>query len=141
MRKIKETMGRIIFTIIMLAVVSSCNKEDDLGEIFIDRDWQLSFVQEGSIRRTSDKSYSILFDENTFEATLPGGKNIKGSWIANGDTREFRCANVRASGSLGNDTIAQKMLQILKNAQRYEGDTHYLKIKEQDNTYMQFHNY
>ena len=133
-------MKKIIFAAMLIASIVSCSKEDDIDEIFVERDWKLSFVQEGSIRRNSDKNYSILFGENTFEATLPNGTTIKGSWKANGDTREFRCANVRASGSLKGDTIAEKMLNILTNAKMYEGDTHYLQIKEQDKVYLQFYN-
>lgn len=142
MKDITVLMKRSILAMMIFATLASCSKEDDIDDIFIERDWKLAFVQEGSIRRSNpDKEYSILFAENTFQATLPGGKSITGNWKANGDTREFHCANVRANGSLGNDTIARKMLQILTNAQSYDGDTHYLKIKEQNNVYLQFHNY
>lgn len=133
-------MKRIIYAITLLTTIASCSKEDDIDDIFVGRNWKLSYIQEGSIRRNSNKDYSILFQENTFEAMLPGGKNIKGNWRANGETREFNCANVKASGSLRGDTIAEKMLQILTKAQHYAGDENYLQIKEQHNVYIQFHN-
>lgn len=133
-------MKRIIYAIMLLMAIVSCNKEDDIDDIFVGRNWKLSYIQEGNIRRNSNKDYSILFQENIFEATLPGGKNIKGNWRANGETRSFNCANVKASGSLRGDTIAEKMLQILTKAQNYAGDENYLQIKEQHNVYIQFHN-
>lgn len=140
MKNIIIQAKRIILATALLATAVACSKDDDIGDIFIDRDWKLSFVQDGNIRRSSAKEYSIRFQENTFEALLPGGKNIRGNWKANGDTREFSCSNLRESGNLKGDTIAEKMRQILTKAQKYEGDTHYLKIKEQDNIYIQFHN-
>lgn len=40
---------------------------------------------------------------------------------------------------LRGDTIGEKMLNIFTNAKSYEGDTNWLQIKQQKNTYMQFY--
>ena len=139
-KNIVKPMKRIIFAIILLATAVSCKKEDDIDEIFVGHNWKLSFIQEGSLKKGADKGYGIIFQEKTFNATLPGGNSINGYWEANGDTRQFHCTDVRANGNLEGDETAEKILRILTNAKEYDGTTTWLQIKEKKNSYIQFHN-
>lgn len=140
MKNIAKQIKRIIFATILVTAVIAC-KEDDINEIFVEREWKLTLIKDGGeMKYTQDKVYTIQFFDNTFKATLPNGGAINGNWKANGSTREFSCSNVRTSGSFAGDTIAQKMVQILTNAKKYSGDTNWLQIKQQENVYMQFYN-
>lgn len=140
MKNIAKQIKRIIFATILVTAVIAC-KEDDINEIFVEREWKLTLIKDGGeIKYTQDKVYTIQFFDNTFKATLTNGGAINGNWKANGSTREFSCSNVRTSGSFAGDTIAQKMVQILTNAKKYSGDTNWLQIKQQENVYMQFYN-
>ena len=123
----------------LILVLASCNNEDSIKEIFRDREWTLSLVKEGAVERYSGKKYNVQFAESTFTAAMPGGATISGKWEADGSTRKFRCWNVRTEGSIKGDTIAEKMLQIFQNATSYNGDTNWLQIKQEKETYMQFY--
>ena len=123
----------------MTAVIVACTPQDDIAEIFTEQEWTLSLVQEGSKKRYSDKKYNVTFEDTEFSASTPNGGSISGKWEANGSDRSFRCWNVQSAGDFKNDTIAQKMLQIFRNATSYDGDTNWLQIKEQKNVYMQFY--
>ena len=140
MKNIAKQIKRIIFATILVTAVIAC-KEDDINEIFVEREWKLTLINYGGEKKyTEGKIYAIQFFDNTFKATLPNGGTINGNWKANGNTREFSCSNVRTSGSFAGDTIAQKMVQILTNAKKYNGDTNWLQIKQQENVFMQFYN-
>ena len=138
MKTFAETVKRIIFATMLLLATASCT-HDDIGEIFIDREWTLSLVKEGAIKRYSNKKYNVLFTDENFNVTTPGGAGIKGEWAADNKNRTFHCWNIKTTGSLKGDTIAEKMLQIFTNATSYDGDTNWLQIKEQKNVYMQFY--
>ena len=104
-----------------------------------DGEWVISYIQEGAIKRYSDKKYNVHFIDNNFNATTPSGAQIKGKWEADGKSRKFHCWNIQTTGSFKGDTIAQKMLQIFTDATAYDGDTNWLQIKQQKNVYMQFY--
>lgn len=127
-----------IFAAALVLALTSCS-EDDITEIFRDREWTLSLVKEGAVERYSNKKYNVQFAESSFEAFMPGGATINGKWEADGSSKKFRCWDVRTQGSIKGDTIAEKMLQIFQNATSYDGDTNWLKIKQQKNVFMQFY--
>lgn len=139
MKTFAKRTKRTIFAVILILGTVACTHDDDIKDIFEEREWALSYVQEGTIKRFSDKKYSVQFIDNSFNATMPGGATISGKWEADGDSRKFRCWSIQATGNLKNDTIAQKMLQIFTDATAYDGDTHWLQIKQQKNVFMQFY--
>lgn len=130
----------IIYTLLTLTICA-CNDSDDISEIFHNRTWKLSFFQEGTTRTSAKAGYSINFYENTLTATTPSGASFSGNWNADNKKRTFRCTRLQVTnGNIANDTTAQKMEKFLLNSSSYEGDANYLKIKQQSNVYMQFHN-
>lgn len=139
MKNIAEQFKRVIFATLLILCAASCDNKDDITGIFREQEWTLSLVKEGAVERYSDKKYRVKFAETTFDATMPGGSAISGRWEANGSTKRFRCWDIRTSGTIKGDTIAEKMLQIFTNAKSYDGDTNWLQIKQQDNVYMQFY--
>lgn len=139
MKTFAKKTTRIIFAFFMLLTTVACTQEDDINDIFEEREWTLSYIQEGTTKRYSNKKYNVIFAGNSFNATTPGGAKISGKWEADGNSRKFQCLDVRSSGSLKGDTIAQKMLQIFTDATAYDGDTNWLQIKQQKNVFMQFY--
>ena len=128
--------------LLAVATIAACNKGDDINEIFIGHQWQLTYIDDGGNRHRPgyDKKYSLQFTQSGFTANTPGGGSIKGSWQADGKTHEFRCTNIHSSGIASNDTIGNLMLKHLKEAVKYDGDTHYLQIIKEKNNLMQFYN-
>ena len=99
----------------------------------------MSLVREGAVERYSNKKYKVIFTDEEFNAIMPGGSAITGKWKADNKSRSFQCWGIKTTGSLRGDTIGEKMLNIFTNAKSYEGDTNWLQIKQQKNTYMQFY--
>lgn len=126
----------------ILFMLTACNTEDDINAIFRENNWYLTYIQDGNTKRyPKDKLYSIEFKTDNFSATTPNGTIIKGKWYADGsDRRTFNCRNVQIDGNIAGDTIAEKMYGIIKNAKNYEGDTNWLQIRQNKETYMQFYN-
>lgn len=143
MNTFAKTAKRIIFAVTIILAITACTQEDDVSDIFIDRPWTLTRIHDGSTEYNNrGKRYSLLFTENAFSATMPSGSVINGRWEADGNTRKFRCWNIKTAGSIKGDTIAEKMLDMFTEATSYEGDTNWLRIikKNNNNTYMLFGN-
>ena len=135
----KRTIRQVLL-LLAVATLAACSREDDINEIFTGHTWQLTYIDDGGIRRwpaQTDK-YSLQFTQTGFNASTPGGGSINGRWYADGSTREFHCSDVRSSGIANNDTIGQIMLKQLKEAVSYDGDIHFLKIIKDKNQQMQF---
>ena len=135
---------KIILPLLLLPLVLlSCDKGDDLREIFLSHSWSLAFIKEGTqiTSPTKNSAYTLKFYDTTFTFTTKSGTTITGYWQADSKERTFRCSQVRvSSGSLAGDSIAIKAENIFKNARDYEGDSNALKIMIQKNSFMQFHN-
>lgn len=134
-------MKKIFFAFIATLLLTGCESGDDLGEIFLNKTWKLSFFQEGRERNIAKDGYSIRFYESSFTANTPSGAAIVGNWQADNKNRTLRCTNVRVGdGSIAKDTTATKIKLFLEKASSYNGDANWLQIRQQDNVYMQFHN-
>lgn len=134
-------MKKIFIAIISAILFAGCDNSDDLGEIFQNHTWKLSFFQEGVTRSIAKDGYIIRFYESSFTANTPSGAAIVGNWQADNKNRALQCTNIRISeGSIANDTTAMKMKLFLEKASSYNGDANWLQIRQQSNVYMQFHN-
>ncbi len=135
---------KIILSLLLLTTtLASCDSGDDLTEIFLNRTWNLSFFNEGNrITSPSGKSaYTLKFYDSTFAFTTTDGVTITGHWQADNKERTFSCSRLQVNnGSIATDSIAMKAEKFFKNAKYYEGDSNFLKIMIQKNSYMQFHN-
>ncbi len=140
MRSIAKAAKSAIFALAL--TLTACNNSDDISEIFIGHDWKLTYIEEGGIRSwpSQDSGYSLMFSENSFNVTTPNGGKISGRWSANGATHQFSCTNIRTEGISANDTMATQMVNMLKEAKTYDGDTHWLQIIKEKNHLMQFYN-
>lgn len=126
--------------LLTLLAATSCDKSDDLDEIFLKQKWTLSFFREGKNITPVKGSYTMTFQESTFSVATPAKAIIEGFWNADSKEHTFRCTNVRVTGgSIAGDTTATKMKSFIEKATAYGGDANALQIKIQDNAFMQFH--
>ena len=125
----------------MLFLVVACDKNDDINAIFRERTWYVTYVKEGNTTEYSKgKLYSIEF-KNTLTATMPNGATIKGDWHADGGgSHSFYCRNLKKEGKITGDIVAEKVWDILNKAESYEGDTNWLQIIQDKETYIQLYN-
>lgn len=127
--------------LLTLLTTTSCDKSDDLDEIFLKQKWTLSFFKEGNNISAVKGNYTMTFQENTFSVATPKNAIIEGYWNADNKKQTFRCTKVRVTnGSIANDTTATRMKSFLEKANSYGGDANALQIKIQENAFMQFHN-
>lgn len=137
------TLGKILIMSVALFAVATCNTDDDINAIFRGQTWYLTYIQNGDARITLDNKqpYSIDFKNDNFTVTTPLGATINGKWQAKGDkSHSFTCKSITTSGNVSGDSIAEKMYRIIGNAKSYSGDTNWLHIIQDKNTYMQFYN-
>lgn len=138
----RKKITGIVFFLVAALSFCACSNEDDIGEIFTGHDWTLAFIQEGNDKSTpKDGDYTIVFNSSTFTLTTPANATITGNWQADGESRSFRCSNIRTTENINSDNTANKMKQLLQNATSYAGDANWLQIIVQTgNVFMQFHN-
>ncbi|MBQ2368414.1 MAG: DUF4847 family protein, partial [Bacteroidaceae bacterium] len=129
---------KIILPLLLLSsLLVACDKGDDLREIFLSPTWKLSFFQEGNKVPLDCSGYTLKFYDKTFEFTTKYGATITGYWTADNKKRTFSCSQIKVNnGSISADAIARRAEKIFKNALYYEGDSNYLKIMIQKNSFM-----
>ena len=133
----------ILLLLLLSATLTSCDSGDDLTEIFQSHTWKLSHFNEGGqiTSPSGNSAYTLKFHDTTFSFTTKSGATITGYWQADNKERTFSCSQVQVSnGTIATDAIAQKAEKFFKEAKNYEGDSNYLKIMIQKNSFMQFHN-
>ena len=143
MKSNTRTLIRFVMMLALLFTTAACDKNDDINAIFRGQTWYVTYVKDGNITLypQKDKFYAIEFKNDKFTAYMPNGSTISGHWYADGGgSHTFYCRNVEWDSKIWGDSISEKMLDIFNNAQSYEGDTNWLQIIQNKNTYMQFYN-
>lgn len=122
----------ILLAVLQLCLLCGCNNEDDVEGILTGHDWKLSYLVYNSLRTSAgSKIYTLSFTNSSFTLTTPSSSTITGNWKADGESRTFKCSNVKiSSGSLSGDSIARKAKIIMENAASYEGDSNTILIKD-----------
>lgn len=146
-----------LFCALLSVLVESCNREDDVLEIFTGRTWKLSYIAAegtnvmydywGDNSTAYKNSMNYLAQDNTFIIDFSGtgdGNSVSGSfsgtvvtatitgqWQADAQGRTITTSSVRQS-SQETDVLARAFITGLTNAIRYEGDTNNLFIYFED---------
>lgn len=152
-RKIRK-IGYLLLILALLPIVSGCNNEDDVIEIFTKNTWKLSrLTTEDSSARflpnlwNNDKDYKASLDalnqESNFTINFAGtelngeimgttldGRGIKatftGTWTVDGKENTLRIA-LKINGS-ETDPLAKEFIKGLQNVYKYEGDSNSLTL-------------
>jgi hypothetical protein len=143
----------IIFALLcLLPILISCDKSDNLTDIFLAKTWKMNYIASGSIGKTwysftdvtkqnyedyssRTKVFTLSFsgmqseDEISGTFTGSGSLSISGKWSASGNgNRDLKTSEVSSNISDATDIIAQKILYGLQNAKSWKGDQYNLFI-------------
>lgn len=147
MNKLMKRWISILLLAAVLPLLGSCDREDDVMEIFTGKTWKLSYIalegtnepydfwgenttaKENSLKALAQtNSFTLEFEGVAQGETVSGNFNarvirasIEGTWQADGKERTFTTARVSQNGQ-ETDVLAQAFLRGLQNAFRYEGD-------------------
>ena len=70
-------MKKFIWIICMTIALCSCNDSDNINEIFMNRNWTLSFFQEGTTRTPSpEKENYIIIDKDGYITLTDEGLSV-----------------------------------------------------------------
>lgn len=146
-----------LFTLLTaILLLTSCNTEDDVMEIFIGKTWKLTYISTENSHtqynfwnndQESEQSFNALKQSDTFTVTFEGtdlngitggtfnAKGIKatinGQWNANGESHEMQTSSIQIS-STETDKLAQAFITGFQNVIRYDGDSSNLYIYYED---------
>ena len=133
-----------MLTVVCLTAMSSCDKEDDVTEIFSGRKFKITGLTYNGTKVISDVSqfyesentYYIMFNALTFTGVLQSGITIEGTWKADGETRSFSMAFGSATSLTGAGVMCNNVYNVLRNATSYSGDKNVIRIIKDRDTYI-----
>lgn len=146
-----------LFTLLTaILLLTSCNTEDDVMEIFIGKTWKLTYISTENSHtqynfwnndQESEQSFNALKQSDTFIVTFEGtdlngitggtfkangiNASIHGQWNANGESHEMRTSETQISRT-ETDKLAQAFITGFQNVIRYDGDSSNLYIYYED---------
>lgn len=143
-------LKHIIPILLLLPMLSACNQEDDVIEIFTGKTWRLNFIIDSKGDNCTDSYFTNVTDA-IWKASmdkLSEGRNftinfsgaeidgdvigtcdgwatttaISGNWQANGKNNSFKITGQDGPGD-NEDLLGKVFINALINAYKYEGDT------------------
>lgn len=144
---INKILKVFIMLSICVVVFTSCDKEDDIDDIFVGKTWYVTGATINGNSLTGDEikqlyvspsSYMIHFSsDNTFSGTLVAGSHISGSWDADGKRQKISM-HFTQSENVNQSTVSSNIYNILKDAATYSGDVNNIQIKEDKKNFVRF---
>ena len=119
----------------------SCNKNDDLDEIFSGRfkitSYRYNDIYDNGklteLNKTRD-NYWVSFSGGTLNGMLTNGVGFNGTWQADPESRDMK---VRISDiATYPSELSRYVINILRNATSYSGDHNVLTIKKDNKNYI-----
>jgi hypothetical protein len=135
-----------IIGLLMLPLLAACSDEDDVDAIFMGRTWKLTTIMQNNksiyeptsdeqkeISESARESYIITFTDKVFSGkTLNDAFN--GTWSVDGKKHEIHFTFKNTPNPPG--AVSKKMIEILQNATKYEGDTNQMTIRQASGPYL-----
>ena len=124
----------ILYLLITLPLLWSCNNEDNIEDIFSSGTWYLINFYGGGLDDADAtleviQKFTIVFNnDNTFKASA---QNItfEGIWEANGKDRSV---SINIEDRRNSTNLSNKFMDALVNARFYKGDSNYLRLAPED---------
>ena len=145
-----------LYLLLALPLLWGCNNEDDVNEIFSSGTWNVgNFYNGGDWNKVNDgarvkypdpkDTQALNYLTVTFltDGTLQGRMNngtFTANWAANGKDRTISITQLKTTATPSGKS--KELIEALKNAAYYKGDSNYLKLAPQDKkSYVQFGHY
>lgn len=154
MKRLIRNLGCLLLVLSLLPLLSGCNNEDDIIEIFTGKTWKLSRITDkGSNRQfypglwqdaeAEKRSRELLKAKGNFTLNFEGSElngelmgtrvngrgaasEFNGTWSADGSSGELSI-KVKVEGS-ESDALAKAFIFGLQNVYKYEGDANSLTL-------------
>ena len=149
-------LKHVLYLVLALPLLWACNNEDDVNEIFASGTWNVgNFYNGGEWNKLNDGARPKYTKEEDFKAlnyltvtfmedgTIQGLMNngrFTANWKANGDARTISITQLKTTATQSGKS--KELIEALKNAAYYKGDSKVLKLAPQDKkSYVQFGHY
>lgn len=158
MRRLIRNISCLLLVLSALPLLSGCNNEDDVIEIFTGKTWKLSRLTNKDSNRQFysglwqneedekksrealkvDGNFTLNFEGSELDGELMGAtvtghginSNVSGIWNVDGKSQSLSLS-VKVSGS-ESDALAKAFIAGLQNVYKYEGDANSLTLYFQD---------
>ena len=149
-------LKHLLYLLLALPLLWGCNNEDDVNEIFASGTWNVGnfynggdwnkvndgarpkYTKEEDIKALNALTVSFL-EDGSLQGKIATG-TISGKWAADGDKRTISITQLKYNGTP--TSKSKELVEALKNAAYYKGDSNYLKLAPQDKkSYVQFGHY
>ena len=149
-------LKHLLYLFLTLTLLWGCNNEDDIDEIFVSGTWNVgNFYNGGDWNKVNDgarvkytkeediKALNYLTVTFLKDGTIQGRMNngtFTAKWKANGEDRTVSITQLNTTATPSGKS--KELIEALKNAAYYKGDSNYLKLAPLDKkTYVQFGHY
>ena len=149
-------LKHLLYLILALPLFWGCNNEDNVEEIFASGTWNVgNFYNGGDWNKLNDgarpkytqpddlKALNFLTVTFMEDGTISGRMNngsYTANWKANGDDRTISITQLKTTATPSGKS--KELIEALKNAAYYKGDSKVLKLASQDKkSYVQFGHY
>ena len=149
-------LKHLLYILLALPLLCSCNNEDDVNEIFSSGTWNVgNFYNGGDWNKVNDGARAVYTNGEDIRAlnyltvtfledgTLQGRMNngtFTANWSANGKDRTISITQLKTTATPSGKS--KQLVEALKNAAYYKGDINYLKLPPQDKkSYVQLGHY
>lgn len=150
-------LKHILYLLLALPLMCSCNNEDDIEEIFVSGTWNVGnfynggtwskydndgarpkYTKEEDIKALNFMTVNFL-EDGTLQGKINTG-NFTGKWSANADGRTVSITQLVYNGNPTGK--GKELIEALKKAAYYKGDRNYLKLAPEDKkSYVQLGHY
>ena len=149
-------MKKLLYVLLVLPLLCSCNNGDDVNEIFVSGTWSVgNFYNGGDWNKVNDGARPVYTNGEDIRAlnyltvtfledgTLQGRMNngtFTANWKANGDERTLSITQLKTTATPNGKS--KELIEALKNAAYYKGDNNYLKLAPlEKKSYVQLGHY
>ena len=138
----------ILYITLTLLILSACDREDDIDEIFTGKTWYMNGARISGKKLNSEISnfytaagknaYYISFSSKTFKGSLSEGADFSGTWSANGKKQTVKL-NITSAPTLSNQ-FDKDIYKIISSITAYQSGSDFLWLKKNSDNYVMFGN-
>lgn len=135
-----------IYLLPLLLILTACNKEDDIEDIFVGKTWYMNGATINGLKLNGEISnfytdaeesaYYITFFSQTFQGMLSAGTNFSGTWTANGKDQTITLTITHKPSNI--PTFDRQIYNILSSTTSYQSGADFLQLKQDSHNFVLF---